>query len=91
MEELFFFGTFGAAITCAILFGMAWGRAKRHLGRLEDRLLDASARGPGDLEERVNELASRVEQLARGQLFLQQLLSGERRLPLSGRVVEPSS
>ncbi len=54
MEELFFFGTFGAAITCAILFGIAWARAKHRLSRLEDRLLDGSAHGSGDLEERVN-------------------------------------
>ena len=90
MEELFFFGTFGAAITCAILFGTAWARAKRRLSRIEDRLLDGSARVPGDLEERVNELANRVAQLARGQEFLQQLFSGQRRLPQSGRPVERS-
>ncbi len=91
MEELFFFGTFGAAVACALLFGVAWARAKHRLSRLEDRLLDGSARAPGDLEERVNELALGVAQLARGQEFLQQLFSGQRRLPQSGRPVEPPS
>jgi len=91
MEELFFFGTFGAAVACALLFSAAWARARRRLRRLEDRLLDGSARGPDDLEERVNELALRVAQLARGQEFLQQLLSGQRRLPQSGRPVGTSS
>jgi hypothetical protein len=91
MEELFFFSSFGAAIACSLLFGAAWARARRRLSRLEDRLLNGSGRAPGDLEERVNELALRVAQLARGQEFLQQLLSGQRRLPQSGRPVERSS
>jgi hypothetical protein len=90
VEELIFFGTFGAAVVCALLFGAAWARARRRLSRLEDRLLDGSARAPDDLEERVNELALRVAQLARGQEFLQQLFSGQRRLPQSGGPVKRS-
>jgi hypothetical protein len=89
VEELIFFGTFGATVAAALLFGAAWGRARRRLNYLEDRLLT----GPGapdlaELEERLNELSLRVSQLARGQEFLQQLLSGHRRLPASAKRLE---
>lgn len=83
MEEVFFFTVFGAAVASALLFAAAYLRARRRLARLEDRLLDA---GPdGELEGRVSELALRVAHLARGQEFLQQLLSGRRRLPEPGK------
>jgi len=91
MNERIFFGLFGAAIACAVLLGAAWRRDRRRLTRLEDRLLDGTGRAPGDLEERVNELAGRVTQLARGQEFLQQFLSGQRRLPQTGKTVETNS
>lgn len=87
MDEVFFFTIFGAAIASALLFAAAYLRARRRLGRLEDRLLEAGA-GDGELEVRVNELALRVAHLARGQEFLQQLLSGRRRLPQSGKSFE---
>jgi hypothetical protein len=93
VDELVAYSVFGAAIACAVVFGAAWRRDRRRLTQLEDRLLGGSERAPGsdDLEERVNELANRVTQLARGQEFLQQFLSGQRRLPHSGRPVETSS
>jgi len=94
VNERIFFGLFGAAIACAVLLGAAWRRDRRRLNRLEDRLLDGSGRASGaqgDLEERVNELAVRVTQLARGQEFLQQFLSGQRRLPQTGKTVETNS
>lgn len=88
-EELFFFTLFGAAAASALLFGAAWLRTRNRLTRLEDRLLDPGrVRDDPDLEGRVNELALRVAQLARGQEFLQQLLSGRRRLPQSGKSYE---
>jgi hypothetical protein len=87
MEEVLFFTVFGAAVASALLFAAAYLRARRRLAFLEDRLLGA---GPtdGELEGRVNELALRVAHLARGQEFLQQLLSGRRRLPQSGKPYE---
>jgi hypothetical protein len=86
VEEFLFFTTFGAAVAAALLFGTAWQRSRRRLEHLEDRLLSGSgARDLAELEERLNELSLRVAQLARGQEFLQQLLSGHRRLPASGK------
>lgn len=91
VDDLVVFSVFGAAVACAVVFGAAWRRDRRRLTQLEDRLLGGSGRTPSDLEERVNELADRVTQLARGQEFLQQFLSGQRRLPQSGRPMETSS
>ena len=91
VDELVAYSVFGAAIACAVVFGAAWRRDRRRLAQIEDRLLGGSERAPGDLEERVNDLANRVTHLARGQEFLQQFLSGQRRLPHSGRPVETSS
>lgn len=87
MEELFFFAVFGAAIASALLFAAAYLRARQRLSRLEDRLLGAGSVDP-ELEGKVNELSVRVAQLARGQEFLQQLLSGRRRLPQAGKSYE---
>jgi len=84
MEEVFFFTLFGAAIASALLFAFAYLRARQRLSRLEDRLLGAGSTDP-ELEGRVHELSLRVAQLARGQEFLQQLFSGHRRLPQSGK------
>lgn len=87
MEEVFFFTLFGAAIASALLFAAAYVRARQRVSRLEDRLLAAGSVDP-ELEGKVNELAVRVAQLARGQEFLQQLLSGRRRLPQAGKSYE---
>ncbi len=90
-DEMVFFTLLGAAAASALLFGAAWLRTKRRLAHLEDRLLDpARARGgdDADLEGRLNDLSLRVAQLARGQEFMQQLLSGKRRLPQSGKSYE---
>lgn len=80
VDEVVYYAMFGAAVACACVFGAGWRRDRRRLAKLEDRLLNGSA-ASGDLEDRVNELAQRVTQLARGQEFLQQFLSGHRRLP----------
>ena len=87
MEEVFFFTLFGAAIASALLFAAAYVRARQRVSRLEDRLLAAGSVDP-ELEGKVNDLAARVAQLARGPEFLQQLLSGRRRLPQAGKSYE---
>ena len=89
MDEVVFVALFGAAVASALLFAAAWVRARERLNRLEDRLLGAAgSREEGELEARVNDLAVRVAQLARGQEFLQSLLSGRRRLPQGGKSYE---
>lgn len=86
MEEFLFFTSLGAAVAGTVLFGAAWHRTRRRLEQLEDRLMNGSAaRDLAELEERLNELSLRVAQLGRGQEFLQQLLSGRRRLATSAR------
>lgn len=90
-DEVIFFTLFGAAAASALLFGAAWLRTRQRLTQLENRLLEPPrARGAddADLEGRLNDLSLRVAQLARGQEFLQQLLSGKRRLPQSGKSYE---
>lgn len=90
-DEIVFFTLFGAAAASALLLGAAWIRSRRRLTYLENRLLNSSvAQGRDDpeLEGRVNDLALRVAQLARGQEFLQHLLSGKRRLPQAGKSYE---
>jgi hypothetical protein len=89
VDGFVFFTAFGAAVAAAVLFGAAWGRARRRLNHLEDRLLTGQGiQDLAELEERVNELSLRVGQLARGQEFLQQLLAGRRRLPGSTKRLE---
>lgn len=84
-DEAVFFTAFGAALAGALLFGAAWWRARTRLNQLEDRLaatLTSNDSGDTkDVHERISELAQRVAQLGRGQEFVQQLLSGKRRLP----------
>jgi hypothetical protein len=88
-EEMVFFTLLGAAAASALLFGAAWLRTRQRLTHLENRMLDPSrGRDDADLEGRLNDLALRVAQLARGQEFMQQLLSGKRRLPQSGKSYE---
>jgi hypothetical protein len=87
-DEAVFFTVLGAALAGALLFGAAWWRARTRLNQLED-LLAASlgpreARDNADVHDRITELAQRVAQLGRGQEFVQQLLSGKRRLPQLG-------
>ena len=87
-EEAVFFTILGAALAGTVLFGAAWWRARSRLNQLEDRLaasLGASgSRDTSDVHDRITELAQRVAQLGRGQEFVQQLLSGKRRLPHMG-------
>jgi hypothetical protein len=90
-DEMVFFTLLGAAAASALLLGAAWIRTRRRLTDLENRLLDgtlAQGRDDAGLEGRVNDLALRVAQLARGQEFLQHLLSGKRRLPQAGKSYE---
>ena len=88
-EEAVFFTVFGAALAGALLFGVAWWRARSRLNQLEDRLAASlGSRDPGDsgdVHDRIAELAQRVAQLGRGQEFVQQLLAGKRRIPSMGR------
>src|SRR5262249_4972164 len=92
-----FFTVFGAALAGAALFGAAWWRARTRLNQLEDRLAASlgsrEAGNSSDVQDRIAELAQRVTQLGRGQEFVQQLLSGKRRLPSMGRSADstPSS
>ncbi len=87
-DEAVFFTAFGAALAGAVLFGVAWWRARSRLNQLEDRLAatlgSQDTRDTTDVHERIAELAQRVAQLGRGQEFVQQLLSGKRRLPQAG-------
>jgi hypothetical protein len=85
-DEAVFFTVFGAAVAGAILFGAAWWRARTRLSQLEDRLAsNLGSRDNTEVHDRITELAQRVAQLGRGQEFVQQLLSGKRRLPQVGR------
>ncbi len=85
-DEAVFFTLFGAAVAGAILFGAAWWRARARLSQLEDRLAaNLGSRDNTEVHDRITELAQRVAQLGRGQEFVQQLLSGKRRLPQVGR------
>lgn len=91
-DEAVFFTAFGAALAGALLFGAAWWRARARLNQLEDKLSAAlgprDGRDQGDMHERITELAQRVAQLGRGQEFVQQLLSGKRRLPQIGHAAD---
>jgi len=59
------------------------------LNQIEDRLIAAlGSRDGSDVSDRVNDLAQRVAQLGRGQEFVQQLLSGKRRLPHMGKPLD---
>jgi len=88
-DEQTFFTLFGAALAGAVLFGVAWWRARSRLNQIEDRLIAAlGSRDGSDVSDRVNELAQRVAQLGRGQEFVQQLLSGKRRLPHMGKPLD---
>lgn len=88
-DEYAVFTLLGAALAGTLLFGAAWWRARNRLNQIEDRLLAAlSSRDGADVTERMNDLALRVAQLGRGQEFVQQLLSGKRRLPHMGKSLD---
>jgi hypothetical protein len=73
-----------ATSTAALGLGVAWFRTSRRLHQLEDRLLDPSARDEDSerLEQMVQTLAARVEQLSSAQGFLGRLV--QNRLERSG-------
>lgn len=86
MDEFLFFALFGGTIVAAVGFGLAWHRTRRRLDRLEDRFLQSAVSlDLEDVEERLNDMTRRLEQMARGQEFLHQVVTGRRRLPESGR------
>jgi hypothetical protein len=88
-DEQAFFTLLGAAVAGALLFGVAWWRARSRLNQIEDRLIAAlGTRDGSEVSDRVNDLAQRVAQLGRGQEFVQQLLSGKRRLPHMGKPLD---
>jgi hypothetical protein len=88
VDEFIFFAVFGGAIVTAVGFGLAWARTRQRLDRLESRFLQSAvALDFEEVEERLNQMTARMEQMARGQEFLHQLVTGRRRLPESGRRV----
>ena len=89
MDAFVFFTLFGGAIVAAVAFALAWQRTRRRLDRLEHRFLQSAvALDLEEVEERLNDMAKRLEQMARGQDFLHQVVTGRRRLPESGRRAE---
>ena len=75
MEEFVFFGLFGGFAVAAGGFAALWVSARRRARRLE--LLVSRLATPEDrfdvLEQRLDDIAARLEQLARGQEFLGKL------------------
>jgi hypothetical protein len=89
VDAFLFFTLFGGAIAAAVGFGLAWYRTRRRLDRLESRFLQSAvALDLEEVEERLNDMTRRLEQMARGQEFLHQVVTGRRRLPESGRRME---
>ena len=85
MEELVFFGVFGGIAAAASGFAALWVAARRRARRLEHLVSRLSV--PDDrfdvLEQRLDGIAARLEQLARGQEFLGKLAA--KRLGLTGQ------
>jgi hypothetical protein len=77
MDELVFFSLFGGAVATAIGFAVAWLNARRRADRLEAQLAArTSPRGDdSQIEARVNELATQLDELARSQDFLHRLIT----------------
>jgi hypothetical protein len=77
MDELVFFSLFGGAVATAIGFAVAWLNARSRADRLEAQLAArTSPRGDdSQLEARVNELATQLDELARSQDFLHRLIT----------------
>jgi hypothetical protein len=89
VDEFVFFSLFGGAMVAAVAFGLAWYRTRRRLDRLEHRFLQSAvALDLEEVEDRLNDMTRRLEQMARGQEFLHQVVTGRRRLPESGRRME---
>lgn len=77
MEELIFFGLFGTFAVASGVFATAWLAARRR-ARTLDRLLTRVTSSDDRLDlmdQRLEDIAARLEQLARGQEFLGKLLS----------------
>ena len=75
---------FGISVTANIALAIGAFRAMRRTHRLEDRLLSGAPQTDGRverLEQSVDALDARLEQVARGQEFLSKLLSERRHLP----------
>jgi len=87
---LFFFGV---SVTANIALAIGAGRSARRGRRLEERLLREGPKHDGRLElleQTMETLDTRLEQLARGQEFLSKLVSERRHLPSArGREVTP--
>jgi len=86
---LFFFGI-AVTANVGLLIGLV--RTTRVARRLENRLTGQGPRGDGRverLEQAVETLDTRMEQLARGQEFLSKLLAERRHLPSRAREVTP--
>jgi TolA-binding protein len=78
---LFFFGI---SLTANIALAIGAWRSARRVHRFENRLLGAASKDDGRvdrLEQTVDSLDGRLEQLARGQEFLSKLVSERRHLP----------
>ena len=88
---LFFFGV---SLTTNIALAISAGRSARRGRRLEDRLLREGPKDDGRLElleQTMETLDTRLQQLARGQEFLSKLVSERRHLPAArGREVTPN-
>ena len=87
---LFFFGI---SLTANIAFAIGAGRSARRGRRLEERLLREGPNHDGRLElleQTMETLDTRLQQLARGQEFLSKLVSERRHLPAArGHEVTP--
>jgi hypothetical protein len=77
MDEFFFFSLFGGSVVAALGFAAAWYRARRRLDRLEADLLRPRIREDdlGDIDDRLNDLAAQVGELARSQDFLHRMIT----------------
>ena len=84
MGELIFFGLFGGFAVAAGGFAALWVSTRRRARRLD--ILVSRLAAPEDrfdvLEQRLDDIAARLEQLARGQEFLGKLAA--RRLGHAG-------
>jgi hypothetical protein len=77
MDEFVFFSLFGGAVATAVGFAVAWLNARSRADRFEAQLTSRTSPRAGDsqLEARVNELATQLDELARSQDFLHRLIT----------------
>jgi len=77
MEEFVYFSLFGGAVATAVGFAVAWLNARSRADRFEAQLAGRTAprADDGQLEARVNELATQLDELARSQDFLHRLIT----------------